>query len=433
MSNETLIRRLSAIVGDAAVLTGNDMDAHLTDWRGRYTGKARCVVKPASTEEVAAVVALCAAERVPMVPQGGNTGLVGGATPHHDGHEVVINPSRMKRIRAIDSDNNTLTAEAGCLLAEVQAAAEQAGRLFPLSLASEGSCEIGGNLSTNAGGVAVLRYGNMRELTLGIEAVLPDGRIWHGLRGLRKDNTGYDLKHLFIGAEGTLGIITAAVLKLFPRPRSSATAWLAVRDPAAAVELLSRLRDACGERVTGFEIVARPALELVLKHIPGARDPLAAPSPWYVLAELADTLADFDLAGMLEAILAVEMEAGRVADAAVAQDLAQQRALWHLREHISEAQRIEGISIKHDIAVPVSRIAGFIARADAELQRAFPAVRIVTFGHIGDGNLHYNLSRPDAEANADFIAQTPQANRIVHDIVAELGGSISAEHGLGQL
>ena len=433
MSNETLIRRLSAIVGDAAVLTGNDMDAHLTDWRGRYTGKARCVVKPASTEEVAAVVALCAAERIPMVPQGGNTGLVGGATPHHDGHEVVISPSRMKRIRAIDSDNNTLTAEAGCLLAEVQAAAEQADRLFPLSLASEGSCEIGGNLSTNAGGVAVLRYGNMRELTLGIEAVLPDGRIWHGLRGLRKDNTGYDLKHLFIGAEGTLGIITAAVLKLFPRPRSSATAWLAVRDPAAAVELLSRLRDACGERVTGFEIVARPALELVLKHIPGARDPLAAPSPWYVLAELADTLADFDLAGMLEAILAVEMEAGRVADAAVAQDLAQQRALWHLREHISEAQRIEGISIKHDIAVPVSRIAGFIARADAELQRAFPAVRIVTFGHIGDGNLHYNLSRPDAEANADFIAQTPQANRIVHDIVAELGGSISAEHGLGQL
>ncbi|MEZ5654234.1 MAG: FAD-binding oxidoreductase, partial [Burkholderiaceae bacterium] len=394
MSNETLIRRLSAIVGDAAVLTGNDMDAHLTDWRGRYTGKARCVVKPASTEEVAAVVALCAAERIPMVPQGGNTGLVGGATPHHDGHEVVISPSRMKRIRAIDSDNNTLTAEAGCLLAEVQAAAEQADRLFPLSLASEGSCEIGGNLSTNAGGVAVLRYGNMRELTLGIEAVLPDGRIWHGLRGLRKDNTGYDLKHLFIGAEGTLGIITAAVLKLFPRPRSSATAWLAVRDPAAAVELLSRLRGACGERVTGFEIVARPALELVLKHIPGARDPLAAPSPWYVLAELADTLVDFDLAGMLEAILAVEMEAGRVADAAVAQDLAQQRALWHLREHISEAQRIEGISIKHDIAVPVSRIAGFIARADAELQRAFPAVRIVTFGHIGDGNLHYNLSRP---------------------------------------
>ena len=433
MSNETLIRRLAAIVGEAAVLSGSDMDAHLTDWRGRYTGRARCVVKPASTEEVAAVVALCAAERIPMVPQGGHTGLVGGGTPRHDGHEVVINLSRMKRIREIDTANNTLTAEAGCLLAEVQAAAAAADRFFPRSLAAEGSCQIGGNLSTNAGGVAVLRYGNMRELTLGLEAVLPDGRIWHGLRGLRKDNTGYDLKHLFIGAEGTLGIITAAVLKLFPRPRNSATAWLAVRDPAAAVALLARLRGACGERVSGFEIVARPALALVLKHIPGARDPLASASPWYVLAELTDTLTDFDLVGTLEAILGAEIAAGRVADAAVAQDIAQQKAFWQLRENISEAQRIEGISIKHDIAVPVSRIAEFIARADVALRSAFPEVRIVCFGHIGDGNLHYNLSRPEAAANADFVAQTPQVNRIVHDIVAELGGSISAEHGLGQL
>ena len=429
----SIVARLGGIVGAGAVIGGGEMAPHLTDWRGRYTGHARCVVMPASTEEVGAVVALCAEERIPMVPQGGNTGLVGGATPRHDGDEVVINLSRMRRIREIDAANNTLTAEAGCLLAEVQAAAAGAERLFPLSLAAEGSCEIGGNLSTNAGGVAVLRYGNMRELTLGLEAVLPDGRIWHGLRGLRKDNTGYDLKQLFIGAEGTLGIITAAVLKLFPRPYSRATAWLALRDPAAAVELLSRLRGACGERVTGFEIVARPALELVLKHIPGARDPLAAASPWYVLAELTDTLADFDLAGTLEAILGAEIAAGRVADAAVAQDLAQQQAFWRLRESISEAQRIEGISIKHDIAVPVSRIAEFIARADAALGKAFPAVRIVAFGHIGDGNLHYNLSRPEAAANAEFIAQTPQANRIVHDIVAELGGSISAEHGLGQL
>ena len=429
----SLVARLSAIVGAGAVVSGGEMASHLTDWRGRYSGQARCVVKPASVEEVAAVVALCAEERIPMVPQGGNTGLVGGATPRHDGDEVVINLSRMKRIRGIDTANNTLTAEAGCLLAEVQAAAEGADRLFPLSLAAEGSCEIGGNLSTNAGGVAVLRYGNMRELTLGLEAVLPDGRIWRGLRGLRKDNTGYDLKHLFIGAEGTLGIITAAVLKLFPRPRRAATAWLAVSDPAAAVELLSRLRGACGERVTGFEIVARPALELVLKHIPGARDPLAAASPWYVLAELTDTLVDFDLAGTLEAILGAELAAGRVADAAVAQDVAQQQAFWHLRESISEAQRIEGLSIKHDIAVPVSRIAEFIARADEALRSAFPEVRIVAFGHIGDGNLHYNLSRPAAAENAEFIAQTPQANRIVHDLVAELDGSISAEHGLGQL
>ena len=433
MSDANLIRQLAAIVGELGIVTGADAATFCTDWRGRYSGRARCVVKPASTEEVAAVVALCAQERIPMVPQGGNTGLVGGATPLHDGQAVVINLSRMKRIREIDAANNTLTAEAGCLLAEVQAAAAGADRLFPLSLAAEGSCEIGGNLSTNAGGVAVLRYGNMRELTLGIEAVLPDGRIWHGLRGLRKDNTGYDLKHLFIGAEGTLGIITAAVLKLFPRPRQAATAWLAVRDPAAAVELLSQLRGACGERVTGFEIVARPALELVLKHIPGARDPLAAVSPWYVLIELTDTLADVDLAGTLASVLGAEIAAGRVADAAMAQDLAQQQAFWQLRENISEAQRIEGLSIKHDIAVPVSHIAEFIARADAELRRAFPAVRIVCFGHIGDGNLHYNLSRPEAAENADFIAQTPEANRIVHDLVAALGGSISAEHGLGQL
>lgn len=434
MSGEAFNRHIAAIVGESAMVTGAAMAPYLTDWRGRYTGRARCVVKPAGTGEVAAVVALCARERVPMVPQGGNTGLCGGATPHPAGEEVVINLSRMNRIRGIDGANNTLTAEAGCLLRQVQEAAAQADRLFPLSLAAEGSCEIGGNLSTNAGGVNVLRYGNMRELVLGLEAVLPDGRIWHGLRGLRKDNTGYDLKHLFIGAEGTLGIVTAAVLKLFPQPRASAMAWAAVRHPAAAVELLGRLRGACGERVSGFEIIGRPALELVLKRIPNTRDPLAAAtSPWYVLVELTDTLEGFDLAGTLEKILAAEMEAGRIADAAVAQDVAQRQALWHLRESISEAQRIEGLSIKHDVAVPVSRIAEFIARADAELRRAFPDLRIVTFGHIGDGNLHYNLSKPDSAANADFIAATPAANRIVHDVVASLDGSISAEHGIGQL
>jgi FAD/FMN-containing dehydrogenase len=433
VSGEVLNRHLAAIVGEQALVTGADMAPYLTDWRGRYTGRARCVVKPASAEEVSAVVALCARERVAMVPQGGNTGLVGGATPLHGGGEVLLNLSRMNRIREIDTTNDTLTAEAGCVLRQVQEAAAQAERLFPLSLAAEGSCEIGGNLSTNAGGVNVLRYGNMRELVLGLEAVLPDGRIWHGLRGLRKDNTGYDLKQLFIGAEGTLGIITAAVLKLFPLPRASATAWAALASPAAAVELLGRLRVTCGERVSGFEIVGRPALELVLKHIPGTRDPLAAVSPWYVLIELTDTLEDFDLTGALEKILAAEMQAGRIADATLAHDLAQRRALWQLRESISEAQRIEGISIKHDVAVPVSRIADFIARADAELQRAFPELRIVAFGHIGDGNLHYNLSKPDAADNAEFIAATPAANRIVHDVVDSLEGSISAEHGIGQL
>jgi FAD/FMN-containing dehydrogenase len=429
----SLIARLAEIVGAPAVIGGGDMVPYLTDWRGRYTGAARCVVKPATTEEIAAVVSLCARERLPMVPQGGNTGLCGGATADHSGTAVVINLSRMKRIREIDVTSNTITAEAGCLLVEVQAAAEQAGRLFPLSLAAEGSCEIGGNLSTNAGGINVLRYGNMRELALGLEVVLPDGQIWRGLRGLRKDNTGYDLKHLFIGAEGTLGIIAAAVLKLFPRPCVSATAWAAVGDPAAAVGLLSKLREDCGERVTGFELVARPALDLVLKHLPNSRDPLGTPSPWYVLLELTDTLAGFDLGAALERLLHAEIAAGCVGDAVIAQGMAQQRALWNLRESISEAQRMEGISIKHDISVPVSRIAEFIARTDAALHQVFPDLRIVTFGHIGDGNLHYNLSKPDSAANAEFIAQTPIVNRIVHDTVATLGGSISAEHGLGQL
>lgn len=433
MTSDSLEERLAAAVGSAHVLQGGEMAPHLTDWRGRYTGAARCVVKPGNTTEVSAVVSLCAGAGVPMVPQGGNTGLVGAATPSPGGTEVVINLSRLDRIREIDIPNNTLTAEAGCVLQRIQEAAGAADRLFPLSLAAEGSCEIGGNLSTNAGGVAVLRYGNARELVLGLEVVLPDGRVWSGLRGLRKDNTGYDLKQLFIGAEGTLGIITAAVLKLFPKPRVSATAWAAVKDPAAAVTLLGKLQDACGERVTGFEILGRPALELVLRHIPGTRDPLPAPAPWYVLVELSDSLETFDLAPALERVLEQQAEGGGVSDAVIAQDLSQARALWHLRENISEAQRVEGVSIKHDIAVPVSRIAEFIARADAALLKAYPDVRIINFGHIGDGNLHYNLSKPEAAANESFIARTREVNRIVHDTVAELGGSISAEHGLGQL
>lgn len=425
--------RLVAIVGTSAVLTAaSDVAPYLTDWRGRYTGKARCIVKPATTEEIAGVIALCASECLPMVPQGGNTGLVGGATPDASGEAVVINLSRLNRIRELDAGNNTITVEAGCLLQQVQEAADEADRLFPLMLASQGSCEIGGNLSTNAGGVHVMRYGNMRELALGVEVVLPDGRVWNGLRGLRKDNTGYDLKQLFIGAEGTLGIITVAVLKLFPKPRANAVAWAAVDDPEAAVNLLCRLRGALGERIIAFEIVGRPALDLVLQHIPDTHDPLPERHDWYVLIECADTLAEFDLVTALEAALMAEFERG-VRDATIARSLAQAQALWHLRENISEAQRIEGFSIKHDIAIPVSRIAEFIAQAGRELQQAFGAVRVVVFGHMGDGNLHYNLSRPAAADNDAFIAQTPLANRIVHDIVASLGGSISAEHGLGQL
>lgn len=433
MSDE-LNARLRTIVGAANVLEAEaDMAPFLSDWRGRYYGRARAVVRPGDTAEVAAVVAACAQAGVAMVPQGGNTGLCGGATPLVDGAAVVISLARMNRIRALDADNDTLTVEAGCTLAAVQEAAQAAGRLFPLSLASEGSCLIGGNLSTNAGGVQVLRYGNTRELVLGLEVVLPDGRVWDGLRGLRKDNTGYDLKQLFIGAEGTLGIVTAAVLKLFPAIRSRATAWVAVPDPRAAVRLLGMLRAVCGERVSAFEIVGRTALGLVLQHIPGARDPLAGAPAWSVLVELSDPDVDAPLDAQLQAVLGEACAQGLAADAAVAASAAQAQALWALREDISEAQRIEGVSIKHDVSVPVSRIPEFLERAGAALAARWPDVRVVAFGHIGDGNLHYNLSKPAADDNAAFIARAAEVNRIVHDLVCELGGSISAEHGLGQL
>jgi FAD/FMN-containing dehydrogenase len=421
---------LRAVVGATRVLTGTEEVAPFcTDWRGRYTGTASCVVLPGTTDEVAAVVRICAEAGVAIVPQGGNTGLCGGATP--TGGEVVIVLTRLNRIRAVDADNNSITVEAGCTLHAVQEAARVADRLFPLSLAAEGSATIGGNLATNAGGVQVLRYGNARELTLGVEVVLADGRIWNGLRALRKDNTGYDLKHLFIGAEGTLGLITAATLRLHPLSRIQATAWVAVPDPAAAVSLLGRLRDAAGDNVTAFEIVGRPALELVLKHIPNAREPLPGKPAWQLLVELSGARAD--LSATLESVLAGAVAGGLAADAVLAASEAQTAALWALRENVSEAQKIEGVSIKHDIAVPVSRIAEFIARADAALAAAFPGVRIVCFGHIGDGNLHYNQSKADAESNTGFIARTEAVNRVVHDLVHELGGSISAEHGLGQL
>ncbi|MBX3683814.1 MAG: FAD-binding oxidoreductase [Thauera sp.] len=433
MSDE-LNARLRAIVGAANVLDGEtDMAPFLSDWRGRYHGRARAVVRPRDTAEVAAVVAACAQAGVAMVPQGGNTGLCGGATPLADGAAVVINLARLDRVRALDPDNDTLTVEAGCTLAAVQEAAQAAGRLFPLSLASEGSCLIGGNLSTNAGGVQVLRYGNTRDLVLGLEVVLPDGRVWDGLRGLRKDNTGYDLKQLFIGAEGTLGIVTAAVLKLFPAIRTRATAWVAVADPRAAVRLLGLLRAACGDRVSAFEIVGRTALGLVLRHIPGARDPLAGAPAWTVLVELSDPAVDAPLEAQLEAVLGEAVAQGLASDAAVAASVAQARALWALREDISEAQRIEGVSIKHDVSVPVSRIPEFLERAGAALAARWPDIRVVAFGHIGDGNLHYNLSKALADDNATFIARTAEVNGIVHDLVCELGGSISAEHGLGQL
>jgi FAD/FMN-containing dehydrogenase len=426
-----LIEALRSVIGAGHVLTEvADVAPYVTDWRGRYTGSALAIVRPGSTPEVAEVVRLCVQAGVAIVPQGGNTGLCGGGTPR--GGEVVVSLTRLNRVRAIDTANNTIIVEAGCTLAAVQEAAAAAGRLFPLSLAAEGTATIGGNLSTNAGGVQVLRYGNARELCLGLEVVLADGRVWNGLRALRKDNTGYDMKHLFIGAEGTLGLITAAVLKLFSPPRQVAMAWASVATPEAAVALLTRLREAIGGRITAFELIGRSALELVLKNIPDSRDPLPGRSPWQVLIELSDTM-ESDLDDALAGVLAEASAAGEADDAAIARSGTQTQALWALRENISEAQKIEGVSIKHDISLPVSRLAEFIARSDAALAAAFPGVRIVCFGHLGDGNLHYNQSKPVAQDNTVFIAQTAAVNRIVHDLVAELGGSISAEHGLGQL
>jgi FAD/FMN-containing dehydrogenase len=428
-----LLERLRAIVGPRGLVDAGAEEPFLVDWRGQYRGKALAVVKPASTQEVAQVVALLAAERVAMVPQGGNTSLCGASVPDASGTQVVINLSRMNRVRAVDPDNNTMTVEAGCVLAALQQEADRHGRLFPLSLGSEGSCEIGGNLSTNAGGTGVLRYGNTRELVLGLEVVLADGRVWEGLRGLRKDNTGYDLKHLFVGAEGTLGIITAAVLKLFPKPTAQATAFVAVESPAVAVALLGKLRERCGERITGYELMARVCLDLVLAHMPGTRDPLAGRHPWYVLVELSDSGEGEALQALLQSALEAAAEEGLVLDAALAASEAQRAALWKIREDISEAQKQDGPSIKHDVSVPVSRVPRFIEEADAALEERFPGIRIVAFGHVGDGNVHYNCGKAERQAAEQFFAGAPEVNRVVYDIVTSLGGSISAEHGLGAL
>ncbi len=428
----TLVARLAAAVGSTQVLTDPaDLAPFVTDWRGRYHGRALAVVRPGNTAEVAEVVRACAAAGAPIVPQGGNTGQCGGATPDSRGTAIVVSLQRMNRIRAIDADNATLTVDAGVPLVRIQEAAAEAGLMFPLSLAAEGSCTIGGNLSTNAGGTAVLRYGNARELTLGIEAVLADGRIWDGLRGLRKDNTGYDVKQLFIGAEGTLGIITAAVLKLFPAARSRSTALVAVADVAAAVRLLRDFGEAVGERLVGFELMSDFCLALSRKHQPALPDPLPG-HPWYVLTQIDDSRADAPIQAEVENALAALIEGGLARDATIAQSGEQARALWALREGIAEAQRREGPNIKHDISVPVSAIPRFLVDSAAALTRALPGVRFVTFGHLGDGNLHYNLAAPEGVDAEAYMANAPRASRIVHDLVAAAGGSISAEHGIGQ-
>jgi D-lactate dehydrogenase (cytochrome) len=422
------------ILGANHVITApEDMEAFLNDWRGRFTGRAAAVLRPANTRELASIVALCAQEQVPVVPQGGNTGLVLGSVPDTTGNAVVVSLKRMNRIRAIDLINNTMTVEAGSILEEVQNAASDAGRLFPLSLAAEGSCTIGGNLATNAGGTAVLRYGSMRDLCLGLEVVTADGQVWNGLRGLRKDNTGYDLRNLFIGAEGTLGIITAAVLKLWPQPKVQVTAMVGLNTPDDALRLLAMAQATCAASLTGFELMSQFSLSLVTKHFPHMRLGFSQEHPQYVLLEISGSESEEHATAMLETLVSDAMENDVLSDAIVASSIAQSKTLWSLREHITLAQAAEGKHVKHDVSVPISSIAEFIGKTDALLQDAFPGCRMVTFGHLGDGNLHYNVSAPEGVADEAFIRHQDAINRIVHDSTVQFGGSISAEHGLGML
>ncbi len=428
-----LLQALAAAVGKANVLTGDDAAPYLTDWRKRYIGRALAVVRPASTAEVAAIVRACVEARTPMVPQGGNTGLVGGGTPDASGEAVVISLQRMNRVRSIDIANDTITVEAGCVLEAVQQAAHERGRLFPLSLAAEGSATIGGNLATNAGGVQVLRYGNARDLTLGLEVVLASGDIWDGLRGLRKDNTGYDLKHLFIGAEGTLGVITAATLKLYPLPAAQMTALAAVPSLAAATRLLERARAAAGAALTAFEVMGRITLQHAVETLPLLRMPLPLAQPWYALLELSDTEGEDHATKVFERILADALDDGDIVDAAVARSLAEARALWRLREGIPEAHAKRGGNVKHDISLPVSCIAEFVESTDAALRSRFAWIEPIVFGHLGDGNLHYNMGTVAGTPIDVAFAHEKEISDAVNDAVHARGGSISAEHGLGQL
>jgi FAD/FMN-containing dehydrogenase len=439
-TGDPLVRALQCAIGEHAVIADGDLSAWELDWRKRYRGRARAVVRPATTEEVSRVVTLCAAHGAPVVPQGGNTGLVGGGVPDASGHEVVLSLARLNRIRGIDIDNHTMVVEAGCVLQSVQQAAADRGLLFPLSLAAEGSCTIGGNLATNAGGTQVLRYGNARDLCLGLEVVLADGTVWDGLTALRKDNTGYDLRNLFVGSEGTLGVLTAAVLKLFPAPRSRLTAWACVDSLAQAVTWLHAARGRLGAGLTAFEVMNAFSIDLVARHFPDVvrglpgRAPDGPPAPWHLLLELSDVDDEPVAAARLESLLAPGLEDGRLIDALVASSLTQARTLWHVRECIPLAQAAEGLNIKHDIALPVSAIPGFVAATDAAIQRVAPGARMVDFGHLGDGNLHYNVQAPDGTDGADFLRERESdINRVVYDAVLAAGGSISAEHGIGRL
>jgi FAD/FMN-containing dehydrogenase len=429
-----VLDRLKAIVGPGGFVEGTeDTAAYTRPWRGKWDGRTSLVVRPKSTEEVAAIVRRCATTRTPIVPQGGNTGMTYGGLPSADMSEVVVSTSRMRRVRDVDILNDTMTVEAGVVLKEIQAAAAEHHRLFPLSLGAEGSCQIGGNISTNAGGIQVLRYGNTRNLVLGLEVVLPDGRVWNGLRGLRKDNTGYDMKQMFIGAEGTLGIITAAVLRLFPQPTEAQSAWIAVDSPKAGLDLLVHMKGVMGEAITSFELIRRSIIDFLLTGVPGHTDPLSEAHPWYVLMEVTGQGAVGSLSEPLTQALESAAEKGLVRDAVIASSSEQTKRLWRMREDLPDAQKAAGGSIAHDVSVPLSRLAEFIERADAAVEKAYPAVRPCCFGHLGDGNMHYNPLCPADWTYERFAAETANINSMVHDIVASVGGSISAEHGIGRL
>jgi FAD/FMN-containing dehydrogenase len=428
------VGRIREVLGPAGCLeAAADIEPYLVDFRGLYRGATALVACPASTNDVAAVLAICHELGVGVVPHGGNTSYCGGATPHEGGAEIVLSLRRMNRVREVDAENFSMTVDAGCLLADVRAAAEAAGRLFPLSLGSEGSCQIGGNLSTNAGGLNALRYGVARDLVLGLEVVLADGRVLDGLTSLRKDNTGYDLRHLFMGAEGTLGVITAASLKLFPLPRTVETVFIAVPHLDAAVQLLGHLRAATGDAVTSFEFLPRIAVEFATHHISGVGDPLERPYEAYVLCEVSTARDDPGLRGLLESALEQGLADGLVLDAAFAESLAQHDALWKLRESVPEAQRAEGASIKHDVSVPVAALPRFYAEAQAAVLALVPTGRLVGYGHVGDGNLHFNVSVPMGGDAGEFLARAPAIHEAVHAIVRRYRGSISAEHGIGRL
>ena len=432
MLSHTLITQFTAIVGtNNALIAPHDIASHLTENRDLFHGNSSLVLKPGSTAEVSAILKLANETRTPIVPQGGNTGLVGAQIPDMSGGEVIVSLSRMNKIREFDSDGECVVVDAGVILESLANAAAGKNRLFPLWLGSAGTCQIGGNLSSNAGGTQVLAYGTMRELCLGLEVVLPDGQVLNGLSRLKKDNTGYDLRDLFIGAEGTLGIITAAVLKLFPMPKGKAVAWVGLESPATALEFFHLAR-ASGQ-LTGFELVSRIGIEFAVSHVDGAREPVSTPAPWYVLVEFSSQRSEEDASHTMQALLEAALADDIILDAIIASNIREQKEFWHLRENLSWAQKPEGGSIKHDISVPVAKIPEFIARAGPAVQELIPGARLVTFGHMGDGNLHYNISQPVGADKAGYLARWGEVNGLVHSIVHEFSGSISAEHGIGQL